>query len=385
VNRRVLGAAAAGESRWPRAAAVVILAIVAVAAIVIAAAVLSGDDSPEGPAPQTLKKGAWGVIEHEGESLFPKYRDLGVGIFTIQARWDQIAPRRPRRATDRRDPAYVWPTYLDETIAEARKYGIEIAIQIISTPKWASGGRAWNWPPRDPADFGDFAAAMSKRYPQVRHWMIWGEPNGKRAFGPVVDAPATATTRLNRAQARAPQLYAQMLDAAYEALKGVKRENFVIGGNTFQGAGHPVIRPYQWLRYLRLPNGSRPRMDLWGHNPYSYRKPFFGNPPSPGGRVDFSDLERFAAALDKAFRGSPPLKLYLSEWGIPTEEDADFQFHVDDDVAVNWVEAAFRIVREWDRIYTLGWSVPVDTERNPQGLMNEDLSPKPVYDAFKEG
>jgi hypothetical protein len=79
------------------------------------------------------------------------------------------------------------------------------------------------------------------------------------------------------------------------------------------------------------------------------------------------------------------LKLYLSEWGIPTEEDADFQFHVDDDVAVNWVEAAFRIVREWDRIYTLGWSVPVDTERNPQGLMNEDLSPKPVYDAFKEG
>jgi hypothetical protein len=125
-------------------------------------------------------------------------------------------------------------------------------------------------------------------------------------------------------------------------------------------------------------------MDMWGHNPYSYRKPFLENPPSKNGTVDFSDLERLAAALDKTFPG-PPLKLYLSEWGVPTGLDKDLQLEVDEETAVKWVSSAFDIVRNWDRIYTLGWSVPVDTDRNPQGLLDMDLDEKPTYKAFKDG
>jgi hypothetical protein len=52
---------------------------------------------------------------------------------------------------------------------------------------------------------------------------------------------------------------------------------------------------------------------------------------------------------------------------------------------VKWVQSAFEVVREWDRIYTLGWSVPVDTPRNPQGLLDDDLEPKATYEAFKRG
>lgn len=367
-----------------------------VAAPILAAAVLAtgaaefepsaakADARASGPAPLTHKKAAWGVTEHDGVSLFPIYRDLGVGIFQTQARWDAIAPSRPANPTDPDDPAYVWPDYLDRTIAEAASQGITVAIQIIGAPGWATGGRAWNWAPHEPADFGAFAAAISRRYPSVRLWMVWGEPNSKRAFAPVKGAKATSKTKLRKKQRRAPRLYAQMLDAAYGALKGVNSENKVIGGNTFQGAGHPVIRTYQWIRYLKLPGGRRPRMDMWGHNPYTYRKPNLRSRPSPRGRVDFSDLRRLAKRLDEAFP-KPRLKLFLSEWGIPTRKGDPLQFHVKPRTAKRWVHAAFRIVRKWKRIYTLGWSVPVDTDRNPQGLLDSDLRPKPAYWAFKNG
>jgi hypothetical protein len=358
-------------------------------AVALAVAIAAGTSAPAdaeaaGPAPQTLKKAAWGVTEHDGASMFPIYRDLGVGIFQTQARWDQIALSRPARPTDPADPAYRWPPYLDRVIAEAAAYGITVTIQIIGTPSWASGSSEWNAGPAQPAEFGQFAAAISRRYPSVRHWMIWGEANSKRAFDPVVGARATRKTKLKKKQRRAPRLYAQMLDAAYEGLKSVNSANLVIGGNTFQGAGHPVIRPYQWLRYLRLPDGSRPRMDMWGHNPYTYRKPDLRDKQSPRGRVDFSDLRRLAKRLDRAF-GRPRLKLFLSEWGIPTERGDALQFHVKPKTSRKWVRAAFRIVRRWKRIYTLGWSVPVDTEDAPQGLLKRNWERKPAYAAFKHG
>ena len=372
---------------WIRRAVALLVLLVLVGGGAYAVKRLVDDDVEYGagpPAEQTLKKAAWGLTEHNGESLFPHYRDLGIGIFETQARWDAIALRRPKKPADWRDPAYEWPAYLGETIKEAKRHGMEVMIQIIGAPKWANGGRKWTYPPLRPSDYGDFAAAMASRYPEVRHWMIWGEPNSRRAFSLVVDAPMTSRTRLNAKQARAPRLYAQIVDEAYEGIKGVSSRNLVIGGNTYLSSGHPVVRPYQWIRYMELPDGSRPRMDLWGHNPYSFRRPNLEARPSPRGRVDFSDLGRLTATLDKTFPG-PPLRLFLSEWGVPTGLDQDLEFEVETDVAVKWVNSAFGIVREWDRIYTLGWSVPVDTPRNPQGLLDDDLEPKATYDAFKRG
>jgi hypothetical protein len=307
-----------------------------------------------------------------------------MGIFQTQVRWDVIAPTRPANPTDPNDPAYVWPGYIDRQITEAAQFGMTTAIQIIGTPAWASGSGIRNDAPTNPADFGHFAEAIARRYPSVHLWLVWGEPNGKRTFHPVVGAKATSNTKLNKRQQRAPRIYAQMLDAAYQGLKNANPGNLVIGGNTFQGAGHPVIRTYQWLRYLKLPGGGRPRMDMWGHNPYSYERPNLKDPPSERGRVEFSDLGRLLKALDKVYK-RPKLKLFLSEWGVPTGFDQDQQFRVKKKEAVKWVKAAMKIVRKQRRIYTLGWVIPVDTARNPQGLLDRSLRPKPTYFAFKNG
>ena len=363
------------------------IALAAVVSACLAIAAFGAANASAQAAPQTLKKAAWGLTSHNGQSMFPIYKDLGVGIFQTQVRWDAVAPTRPQNPTDPNDPAYKWGDGLQKIIDEAEANGMTVMLQLIGAPSWANGGQDFIWPATNPTDYGNFAQAISKKYPTVRHWMVWGEPNSKRGFGPVVNGPLSNNTRLNKKQQRAPKLYAQLLDAAYIGLKAANSANLVIGGNTYQGAGKPVIRTLQWLRYLKLPDGTRPRMDMWGHNPYTYRIPNLKAERSPRGRIDFSDLDTLVKELDKAYKGQR-LRLFLSEWGVPTGLDQDLQIRVKTKDAVKWVKAAMNIIfrsKLAGRIYTLGWSVPVDTTRNPQGLLDMSLSPKPTYFPFKKG
>ena len=128
----------------------------------------------------------WGPVERDGESQFPIYEDLGVGLWQTTVRWDARradAGRRTRRNPN--DPAYDWPAEIDVAIAEGGEHGIKVSLMLIGAPRWANGGRDWRWAPDDPQDFADFAEAASRRYPRVRHWMIWGEPTKASNFQPL--------------------------------------------------------------------------------------------------------------------------------------------------------------------------------------------------------
>ena len=58
---------------------------------------------------------------------------------------------------------------------------------------------------------------------------------------------------------------------------------------------------------MRLPNGKPPSLDMYGHNPFSYRAPNLSNPPSRENSIDFSDLGRLANLVDRISRpaGTP--------------------------------------------------------------------------------
>ncbi len=120
-----------------------VIAIAALGAVALIAAgafavreLTKSDAKASGPAPQTDKKLMWGPpFLADGTSLFPTYRDLGVGIFGVQARWEEIAPTRPDNPTEWRDPAYEWPQYLTDSIKEAEKYGIEVQLLLIGDPE----------------------------------------------------------------------------------------------------------------------------------------------------------------------------------------------------------------------------------------------------------
>jgi len=361
-----------------------VTASLAVAVATLAAVV------PTATAARADKKAIWGPLTVNGRSAFPVYHDLGVGIFQIHLNWAAVAPSRPRHARDPRDPAYRWPADIDYAIAEAARYHMRILVQVTRTPVWASGGRPDNHPPRHVEDWGRFMTAAARRYPSVHLWMIWGEPNRVPNNGSLVPAPPTAS-RLTRAQAAAPHRYARMLDASYAALKRVSRRNLVIGGNTFTGGDIP---PRLWIENLRLPNGRAPRMDLYGHNPFSWRAPDLGKPArDPANRkaswlVDFSDLGRLSRLVNrKLARRHRAIRLFLSEWMIPTAPDSELFFHTTRAVQARWIRAGWRIVRRSRFIYALGWIHVFDDPPggSMSGLLDAQGRPKPGYFAFRAG
>jgi hypothetical protein len=355
--------------------------LIALAAVLVAVAGAPATAS-------ALDKAFWGPGFVKGQNQFPIYRDLGVTLFEMQLRWQFAAPdARPANPSDPNDPAYHWPPDVDQAIAQAQANGMSVALMLIGTPPWSNGNNDPRFMPQDPQDFAAYALAAARRYPTVHRWLIWGEPDRYENFQPL--APQTlGNLVLNRVQRRAPRNYARLLDGAYGALKSASRQNVVIGGCTETGGS---INPYSWAKYMKLPNGKRPRFDQWAHNPFSRRKPSFSNPPSRYRFVDFSDLKRFSHFLDQQF--SRHLKIFLSEWTIPTDrEDRDFNYFVSQATQAHWIAAGFRLARHFNRISTLGWIFLHDGDPDPSGrpvvqggLIQADGTHKPGYDAFKNG
>ncbi len=221
--------------------------LAALAATLLLAAPVGALSSP--------KKGIWGPARVGGVSQFPIYKELGARVYNSSLNWSAIAPKQPADAA-----------------AEAQKSAIKVALLVTQSPPWANGGKLSQWVPRA-ADWADFLVAAARRYPTVHDWIMWGEPTRAANFQPI---PATHPSRPLPAKGkRTVQLYAGLLDAGYGARKGVSSRNVVIGGNSFTGGD---ISPFNWIRYMRLPNGKRPRMDLYGHNPFTLRRPRLSDP-----------------------------------------------------------------------------------------------------------
>jgi hypothetical protein len=344
------------------------------------------------------KKAIWGPVRVDGVSQFPTYRSLGAGIYMTRVNWNEVAASRPEKALDPADPAYAWPAELDDAVQQARRHGIRVAVTVTGAPAWASGKSDPIWAPRKARDFARFVAAASKRYPSVRLWQIWAEPTQTANFQPLIhenrdpEQDPSIVRPLTREMKRGPHRYARILDAAYAALKKVNRRNLVIGGNTFTTGDVSVLN---WIRNLRLANGRPPRMDLYGHNPFSARRPVFGGPPLGYGFADFTDLPILARWIDRHLgrrRSNRGAKIFISELLWPTDHsNFEFNFWVSQETAASWLTDALRETRKWKRIYTLAWLALYDDPPREdglevnRGLLTRDGQKKPAYRAYKRG
>jgi hypothetical protein len=331
--------------------------------------------TPAKPGATGLDKAIWGPVEMpDGTSAFPVYERLGVDVFQDQLRWSRIAAERPANAKDPNDPAYEWPPTVDLAIREARRRGIDVALMITSAPGWANGGRAEIRAPDDAADFADFVTAAARRYPDVRHWMIWGEPNRSDRFLP--NRPGEPV---------GPRRYAELLDAAYGALKRESDDNVVIGGMTYTGGD---VRPPAFLRWMRLPSGKPPRLDWYGHNPYPFRLPDLADDPVPGGWRDLSDIDTLGEEVRDAYAplGIRP-RLWLSEFTIQDGHDSRyFEYHVDREEQALWLRRGYEAAAQAGNVTGVGWFTlldqPPEPERANWGLMTAAGRPKPAFSAY---
>ncbi|MBA2505541.1 MAG: hypothetical protein H0V29_06290 [Thermoleophilaceae bacterium] len=316
-------------------------------------------------------KSIWGPATlPDGSSAFPLYKKLGVEDVQWVVPWTSVAPTKPANPRDPADPAYSWGPDLDFVMAEAARHRIQVTLILNTAPGWANGGRGSNFGPLNAADFGDFAFAASKKYPSVRRFSVWSEAGRPSNFAPMPEGKRSG-----------PRAFAKVVDAGYVGLMQANRRNVVIAGAS-DTAGD--VRPAQFVKWMKLPNGKSPRFHWWSHNAFSARFPEIKDKPfksAPFAR-DLNDIDTFIKEVRR--HHGKKKKLWISEYGIQTDQPSSvFNFFVSRRVQARWLSATYRLVRRAPYVAGLGWYRLLDDGDQRWGLYTGSMQAKPAATAFK--
>jgi hypothetical protein len=222
---------------------------------------------------------------------------LGVDLVRFTIRWDVVAPRKPEKAMSNADPAYDW-ALTDSVLGELRKHGIGPVVTLVGTPGWANGGQPSAYAPLKGSDFSAFAYAAASRYPWVRYWTIWNEPNQRRWLRP-----------------NTPETYVQkLLNPAYFAIHRASRQARVGGGMSAPRGNVGGLSPVAWIRGMAV---ARARLDAYAHHPYpasSAETPFKGGCDHCDA-ITMANLPRLLREVGRYFPRKP---IWLTEFGYQT-------------------------------------------------------------------
>jgi hypothetical protein len=252
-------------------------------------------------------------------------KELGVDVVRVNIRWDAVARTRPQKQVDHLDPAYRWSAP-DALLLGLRRWKITPVVTLVGSPRWANGGRGPNWAPKSPSTYANFAVAVATRYPWVRRWVVWNEPNKYWQLRPTSARVYTRT----------------LLNPAYAALKQLNRGNLVAGGVTAPRGGAGSVSPVDWIRGMRAAGA---RFDAYAHHPYPLNR--FETPTSGGCRscenITMANLERLLAHVQRAW--GTRKRIWLTEYGYQTNPP-DRIMGVSQALQARYVsEAAYRAYR----------------------------------------
>lgn len=153
-------------------------------------------------------------------------QSLKAKLVRIELPWSQFEPQ----AQGRLDPATVAMT--DRLMQDASKAHLKVIALVDSTPCWASTapasllaacapeapGHSAAWPPKSAASYGKFVGWLARRYgKELAAIEVWNEPD--QANQDYLTGPSK------------PKHYAELLRAAYPAIKHADAQVKVIAGS----------------------------------------------------------------------------------------------------------------------------------------------------------
>ena len=244
-----------------------------------------------GPVPRTL--------DQRAQTL----KRLGVPLVRFTVRWNKVAPRRPKDASSPRDRAYDWRGP-DRVLRALRRHGLTPVLTLVGTPAWANNGRSPEFAPPRPRDFRRFATAAARRYPWVRYWVIWNEPNKRLWLRPTRSA-----------------IYVKhLLNPGYAGIKAVLPHARVAGGATGPKAAAGGVSPVAWVRGMWAAGA---KFDAYAHHPYPSTP---SETPSSGGCkncpwITMATLPKLLILVKRYF-GSKAV--WLTEYGYQTNPPDTF-------------------------------------------------------------
>jgi hypothetical protein len=239
-----------------------------------------------------------------GPSLEPNLLaldQLGVGLVRYMVNWRQVAPTEPRHPTNPGDKAYDWAG-ADATLGALHAHGITVLATLVRTPGWANGELPQNAMPTSKYALTDFAIAVAKRYPWLRLWEIWNEPNLQSFLKP-----------------NSPKLYVQrLLNPVYVELQALDPANRIAGGATSPRSTSTGLSPVAFMRGM---SAAHARLDAYSHHPYAVTH---GETPFGFARgvcryctgvLTMANLEQLTREVKRDFG---PKRIWLTEYGYET-------------------------------------------------------------------
>ena len=292
------------------------------------------------------------------------FKRLGVPLVRFTLHWNQVALRRPKDPGSPRDRAYDWRRP-DRILRGLRRYGLTPVLTVVGTPSWANGGRGPNFAPPHPRDFRAFALAAARRYPWVRYWLIWNEPNHPLWLRPT----------------RAAIYVQHLLNPAYEAIHSVLPHALVGGGVTAPRGGLGGIAPVTWLHGMAA---AHAKLDAYAHHPYPLSP--VETPSSHGCKncpsITMATLPKLLILVKRYF-GSKPV--WLTEYGYQTNPPDTFLGVPPRRQATELSLAAMRAWRlpRVTMLIQYLYRDEVSVGRFQTGLVFADNQPKPALQGFK--
>ena len=151
---------------------------------------------------------------------------LGADVIRANIIWSRFAPsptskKKPKRFDGKNPAGYPAGTFdmLDSFVAGAQSRGMQVLLTPTGPiPAWASrcGGSLANRRvcKPDPQLFGAFVRALGKRYPTVKLWSIWNEPNLRSWLRPQYEVSGSVAVQ------KSASLYRALATSAIAGLRG---------------------------------------------------------------------------------------------------------------------------------------------------------------------
>jgi hypothetical protein len=296
------------------------------------------------------------------QGYFDAASDLGGVMIRRDFVWSEIEPTKG---------AFDFTAY-DALVAQAESANVKLLGTLDYGAPWAnaSSNGDIDYPPTNPQDYADYAAAVAARYAgKVDDWEIWNEPNqGLRFWKPTLSGD--------------PAAYGALLEAAYTSIHAAAPSaRVLLGGTVFTPQIIEGAIPFLSDAYSAHPDLAQ-HFDVAGVHTYQSYPP--QTAPETGVLADppLEDKIQMHAWL-LAQHGASATPIWITELGWPVYGTVDEATQARFMVRATLIAArAGASAVFW---YTLR-DGPDPTAFPPEdafGLLHHDSSPKPVYGALK--
>lgn len=305
--------------------------------------------------------GTWGdYTDAQRAEVLDRIRSSGATWVRMDVGWSMIQPHEGSF-----DLGWGVPL-VERAIDQVHRAGLKLLVTFWFTPRWANGVDDTRTPPRDPRDYAAAIGWAAQRWGSVVDaWEIWNEPNSSSFF-----------------RGADPSTYADLLCAAYDSVHRNDSTSQVVFGGTQYNDDAWIAQAYQ--------AGAKGCFDVMATHPY------LGPSDAPPGTPDDGHIYtlrhvRAVRAVMRRFDDRSPIWATEYGWsahantggedpwerGVTSREQARYAVR-----ALQIFKRDYPYVRK--AFWYNEWSTATgDPQQDGYGMLRRDLSPKPVYRAFR--